>query len=98
MPGWANGVTVSGGYAYVAYGDRGLQIFQYYGVGVEENPVPQASSRKPAATVIRTLKQGAVAFDAMGKRALTPRAGIYFVREGQSQAQAQAVRKLVVTK
>jgi hypothetical protein len=47
-------------------------------------------------TVIRSLPQGAVAFDAMGRRVLNPQSGIFFVHE--AQAQAQAVRKVVITR
>jgi YVTN family beta-propeller protein len=60
--------------------------------GVEEGSKPQDSSRKPAATLARSLPPGAVAFDAMGRRVLSPRSGIFFVRE----AQAQAIRKVVI--
>jgi len=50
-------------------------------VGVaEESPKPQATSGKLAATVTRSLPHDAVAFDAMGRRVLNPRPGIYFVR------------------
>jgi len=61
-------------------------------VGVEEGHKLPASSRRLAATIIRSLPAGAVAFDAMGRRVVTPRSGVFFVRE----AQAQAVRKVVV--
>jgi hypothetical protein len=67
-----------------------------YNSAIEEGPKPQAASHKPAATVVRTLPRGAAAFDAMGRRALNPMSGIYFVREAQAQAQAQALRKVVV--
>ena len=68
-------------------------------VGVrEEGPEPQAPSRKLAATVIRSLPQGAVAFDALGRSVMNPRSGVFFVREAQAQAQAQAIRRVVVTR
>ena len=35
-PQGASGVTAVGDYAYVAYDWKGLQVFQYYGAGVEE--------------------------------------------------------------
>ncbi len=35
--GWAVGVYVTGGYAYVADENAGLQIYEFYGVGVEES-------------------------------------------------------------
>jgi len=51
-------------------------------VGVaEEGREPQAPSRGPAATVVRRLLPGAVAFDVTGRRVLTPRSGILFVRD-----------------
>jgi hypothetical protein len=56
----------------------------------------QTPSRKPA-TVVRSLPKRAVAFDAMGRRVVNPKPGVYFVREAQAQAQAQAIRKVVVT-
>ena len=66
---------------------RGVDV-----VGIEESPKPQVSGRKLATTVIRSLPAGAVAFDAMGRRVVDPRSGIFFVRE----AQAQTVRKVVI--
>jgi YVTN family beta-propeller protein len=63
---------------------------------VEESPKPQASSHKPLTTVMRQLPAGTEAFDAMGRRVSNPKPGIYFVRE--AQAQAQAVRKVVITR
>jgi hypothetical protein len=51
-------------------------------VGVaEENPKPQAPHRKIAATVVRSLSPGAVAFDATGRRVTALRSGIFFVRD-----------------
>ena len=92
---WANGVTTAGGYVYVAYGMAGLQIFQALG-GVEEGSKPQTASNKPATTVVRRLPTGTVAFDALGRRALSPRTGVHFVR--QARAQAQAVTKAMVVR
>jgi hypothetical protein len=66
---------------------------------VEESPKPQASSRKLAATVIRRVPQGAVAFDAMGRRVVNSRPGVYFVRdEGQRTKDEPTgrVRKVVI--
>ena len=67
----------------------------YVGVA-EESFEPQVRSRKLEPTVVRSLPRGAVAFDAMGRRVLRAKPGIYFVRD--AQAQAQAVRKVVVTR
>jgi hypothetical protein len=58
----------------------------------------QTPSRKPAPTVTRRLPAGAVVFDPMGRRVLQPKLGIYFVRDAQAQAQAQAIRKIVITR
>jgi hypothetical protein len=49
--------------------------------GIQENLTPQASSHKLKATVMRRLPIGAVTFDAMGRRAQNPKAGVYFVGE-----------------
>jgi hypothetical protein len=94
-PGVAHDVALSGDYVYVADGSAGLQIYQFYGVGVEESPKPQASSRKLSATVIRNLPVGTVAFDAMGRRVLEPKSGVFFVR---SEPSAESRRPLAVTK
>jgi len=67
--------------------------------GVEENPRPQAPSHKLAATVIRSLPRGAVAFDAMGRRVQSPRPGILFVREPSAVGgRPSAVTKVVVAR
>ena len=95
----ACGVTVAGDYVYVAYDRGGLQIFQYYGPGVEESPRPQATSHKFPATVVRSLPQGAVAFDAMGRRVANPRSGIFFVRERSTVGgERSAVTKVIVSR
>jgi DNA-binding beta-propeller fold protein YncE len=65
-------------------------------LGIAESVKPRALGRGLAATVIRNLPQGAVAFDAMGRRVAAPRTGVFFVRE--AQAQAQAVRKVVIAR
>jgi hypothetical protein len=65
--------------------------------GVAEDSARQPGlGHKLAATVVRGLPQGAAAFDAMGRRVVSPQSGIFFVRE--AQAQAQAIRKVVITK
>ena len=96
---WANGVTVNAGYVYVAYGMAGLQIFQALG-GIEENPKPQAPGCKPASTVVRHLPAGTVAFDALGRRTLRPKPGVYFVCSEPSAASRQpsAVTKVIIAK
>jgi hypothetical protein len=93
----ACGVAFAGGYVYSA-GANGLLVVQHYESGVEESFSPQITSRKLLPTVIRALPRGSVAFDAMGRRVVSPRSGVYFVREAQAQAQAQAqaTRKVVL--
>ncbi|MBM3313209.1 hypothetical protein FJY70_01290 [candidate division WOR-3 bacterium] len=66
--------------------------------GVEESHKPHASSRKPPTTVTGQLPTGTETFDAMGRRTMNPKPGVYFVREAQAQAQAQTVRKVVITR
>jgi hypothetical protein len=64
---------------------------------LEQNPVPLASSRKLAATVIRRLPPGSAAFDAMGRRVKNPRSGIFFIRdEGRGVGDAGRTRKVVL--
>jgi YVTN family beta-propeller protein len=72
--------------------------------GTDDSPKPQALARRSEPTVlsassIQNLKSGFV-FDAMGRRVVRPRSGVYFLRE-EPQAtggKPQAVRKVVVTK
>ncbi|MCX6841451.1 MAG: hypothetical protein NTX53_04090 [candidate division WOR-3 bacterium] len=60
--------------------------------GIEEGQ-PQASSHELPPTVLRRLPPGTVAFDAMGRRVLDPKSGVYFVR---SEPSAVAVRKVIL--
>jgi hypothetical protein len=95
--GQANGVTLDDGYIFVADGSTGLLILQYYQSGVEESFGPQAPSRRLLPTVSRSLPPGAVVFDAMGRRVLDPKPGVYFVRdEGRGAGDVGRVRKVVV--
>lgn len=95
--GQGNGVTVAGGYIFLGDGFTGLLILQYYESGVEEISGPQALSRKLAATVVGSLPHCAVAFDAMGRRVMDPRPGIYFVRdEGLEAGDAGWTRKVIL--
>jgi YVTN family beta-propeller protein len=86
-----------------------ISVLRDSGGGIEESPKPQAPSFKPAATVVRGLPAGAIAFDAMGRRVTNPGPGVYFVREqsafssqysGRSAAggerSAVSVRKVVL--
>ena len=68
-------------------------------VGVEDSAKPQAASRRPATTVVRSLPQGAIVFDAMGRRVLNPKSGILFVREPSAVGrQPSTVNKVIITR
>jgi YVTN family beta-propeller protein len=67
-------------------------------VGVEDRWRPAAAPRQFTATVVRGLPPGAVAFDAMGRRVVSAKAGVYFVGEG-SGARGQGsgrMRKVIL--
>jgi hypothetical protein len=67
------------------------------GAGVAGSPKPQAPSRKLAATVVRSLPVGAIAFNAMGRRVVNAKPGVYFVwDEGRGAGVVGRVRKVVV--
>ena len=56
-----------------------------------------AAVGKPAATVMRRLPAGAVAFDAMGRKVLNPKSGVLFVRERSAvSGEPSAVTKVVI--
>jgi hypothetical protein len=104
--GWPTCVAAIGDYVYVGTTWDGLRVFQFYGAGVAESPKPQAPSRKLAATVLsgasaaKRLASGVV-FDAMGRRVLNLRSGVYFVRQQGSRSQGfedSRVRKVIVTR
>jgi len=68
--------------------------------GVEEGQQPAACGPRPAARVIRRLPVDAVAFDAMGRRAVNPKPGVYFVVSEPSavsrQPSAVTIRKVIL--
>jgi hypothetical protein len=73
------------GHAYVIWyefdGDRGTIWFSTNSpAGIAEEPMQQPIGVQPSATVVRRLPPGTAAFDAMGRRVLNPKPGIYFVR------------------
>jgi hypothetical protein len=66
---------------------------------VAESFEPQATGRKLEATVVRSLSAGAVAFDAIGRRVLNPKSGVYFLRQASSVKHgAPSVTKVVITR
>ncbi|MCX6841454.1 MAG: hypothetical protein NTX53_04105 [candidate division WOR-3 bacterium] len=75
-------------------------ILDFDAQGLEESRESSAYSSRPAATVMRSLPAGAVAFDATGRRVVNPRPGVYFVRSEPSavsrQPSAVTVRKVVL--
>jgi YVTN family beta-propeller protein len=65
--------------------------------GIEESHKPQASSQELRPTIVRCLPAGVVAFDATGRRALSAKPGVYFVRdEGRGAGDVGRMRKVVV--
>jgi len=52
-PGEAFGVALAGSYAYVADGNYGLQVIQFYGGGVEETPNAEVRTPNAGATIVR---------------------------------------------
>jgi hypothetical protein len=100
--GYPGGVTliypdsVDVGYSQVVSGIN----FDFDPPGVGEGQRPTAYGLQPAATVMHRLPVGAVVFDAMGRRVVSPRSGIYFVREGSEavSSRLQATYKVVITR
>ena len=86
--------SVDVGYSRVVSGIN----FDFDPQGVEEGQQPRAGGSRPAATVVRGLPADAVAFDAMGRRVLSAKPGVYFVREEPqaSSHKPQAVRKVII--
>jgi len=80
---------------YVAnYYGSSISVLRDSMAGIEESFRPRAPSRRLEPTVlsgasVQSLKSKVI-FDAMGRRVLNPRSGVFFVRE------AQAVRKVVI--
>jgi len=77
------------------------------GAGIDEGRKPQASSRKLGATILLGASSverlaSSVVFDAMGRRVLNPRSGVYFVRSAsgvmRSASGIERMSKVVVTR
>jgi hypothetical protein len=66
------------------------------GAGVEERVKGEERRERTAASVIRHLPSGAVAFDAMGRRVLNPKSGICFVRAVSGKLSAVSCHKVVI--
>jgi hypothetical protein len=102
--GWPGGETVSYPESVdVGYSQTLPDINLHFdSTGVEESGQPTAYSLQPTATILSAsgVKRlaSSVIFDAMGRRVLGPKPGVYFVRDAhaQAQAQAQAVRKVII--
>jgi hypothetical protein len=67
------------------------------GASVEEGVNGEERREKVAASVVRSLPTGAVAFDAMGRRVSNPKSGVYFVTvEGRGARDVGRMRKIVI--
>jgi YVTN family beta-propeller protein len=76
-----------------------ISVLRDSGGGIEETPNVEVRTTN-AATVVRGLPPGAVAFDAMGRRVTSAKAGVYFVRAEPSavsrEPSAVTVRKVII--
>ena len=86
---------------YAALWEAGVAIYETTAVGVKETSLRARQGMKLLPTVVRGeawrhLTDGLVVFDAMGRRVTQAKPGVYFVMEAQAQAQAQAIRKVVL--
>lgn len=83
---------------YVAnYTGASISVLRDSGGGIEESSRAPAPGRELGPTVVRSLPQRAVAFDAMGRRVVNPMSGIYFVRdEGRGTGDAGRTRKVIL--
>ena len=72
-------------------------------VSIDEDLEPRALSREPEPTVLSGSSVQSLAskviFDALGRRVLNPRSGIFFVRdEGRWAGDAGRIRKVVIAR
>ncbi len=91
-------------YIYAACSDAGVSIYESTQVGIQEPSTRAGQRMKPMPTVVRGaawvgLTNGAVVFDAMGRRVTQARPGVYFIMEEPqaSSHKPQTVRKVVLT-
>jgi len=102
-PGTANGAAVDRGFCVVSDGYSGLEVYQFYGGGVEESPNAEVRMPNRGPTVLsgdsfQSLKSSVV-FDAMGRRMLNPRSGVLFIREPSAVGgQPSVVREVVIAR
>jgi hypothetical protein len=78
-----------------------LYVIRDTALGIAESFKPEAPDRRPEPTIlsgasVQRLESKAV-FDAMGRRVVNPRSGIFFVRdEGRGAGDAGRMRKVVL--
>ncbi len=88
------------GRIYVGLHDRRgrcLTCYRSLRPSIEETANGDGRMATGAATVVRSLPPGAVAFDAMGRRVVSAKPGVYFVRnEGRGEGDLGRARKVVV--
>jgi hypothetical protein len=97
-PSCALDVVTYGDYVYVADYESGLQIYQFYGDRIDM-PTEVAMPTVVRSEVWRSVMKGASVFDATGRRALNPKPGVYFVRDGgQGTSDVGRIRKVVITR
>jgi hypothetical protein len=103
VPSFTSRLVYAEPYLFACCEEGGVCVLETTQAGIQD-PGPHASQRmRPAPTIVRgaewrNLGSGAVVFDAMGRSVTEAKPGVYFVMEAQAQAQAQAVRKIVVTR
>jgi photosystem II stability/assembly factor-like uncharacterized protein len=90
---WCSGFNNSGNFTAYVYKTR----IAPFGTGIRESGVESGRRAFIQPTVIRRLPAGAVAFDAMGRRVLNPKPGVYFVTDSGAWSVVHA-RKIIISK